>query len=86
MNLGQQLKYCREEAELSQLEVSKRTGITQAAISRWEDNQRIPNILNCIILAETYGITLDELVGKDTLNKSNVVNYNNSTHNGNNNF
>ena len=65
MSIGYQLKQQRESAKLTQGELSKATGITQAAISRWEDNLRVPNIENCIKLADFYGITLDELVGRE---------------------
>ena len=88
MKFGFELKSHRESAGFSQTEVAKRTGLTQAAISRWEDDLRIPNIENCILLADLYEITLDELVGREKIpmhtNKSII--YNNSTHNGNNNF
>ena len=65
MSIGYQLKIQREGAKLTQGELAKQTGITQAAISRWEDDLRVPNIENCIKLADFYGITLDELVGRD---------------------
>ena len=45
------------------------TGLSQAAISRWEDDLRIPNIENCLILAQFYGISLDELIGREYLDK-----------------
>ena len=87
MKFGAELKYHRESAGLSQTEVAKRTGITQAAISRWEDDLRIPNIENCILLADLYGITIDELVGRETIPMpQNSIIYNNSIHNGNNKF
>ena len=65
MKFGNELKMQREFSGLSQTEVAKKTGITQAAISRWEDDLRIPNIENCILLADLYEITLDELVGRE---------------------
>ena len=64
MSIGYYLKTQREVAKLSQEEVAKRTGLTQAAISRWEDGLRIPNIESCIKLADVYEVSLDELVGR----------------------
>jgi transcriptional regulator with XRE-family HTH domain len=69
MNFGFHLKTQREFAGLSQSELAKKTGLSQAAISRWEDDLRIPNIENCFILAEFYGISLDELVGREYFEK-----------------
>lgn len=65
MNIGNNLKNHRETQGISQLELSKATGITQAAISRWEDNKRVPNIESCIILADYYGISIDYLIGHE---------------------
>lgn len=87
MKFGNELKYQREIAGLTQSELARKTGIAQATISRWEDDLRIPNIENCLLLANLYGISIDELIGRDTIpNKKSAVVYNNSTHNGNNNF
>ncbi len=65
MKFGKQLKQHREQAKITQSELAKATKITQAAISRWEDDLRIPNIENCVILADFYGISVDELIGHE---------------------
>ena len=65
MKFGFYLKTQRELAGLSQSELAKQTGLSQAAISRWEDDLRIPNIENCLILATFYNISIDELIGRD---------------------
>ena len=57
MKFGFELKSNREAVGYSQTEVAKQTGISQATISRWEDDKRIPNIENCILLADLYGMT-----------------------------
>ena len=64
-NYGEALKNHRESNNLSQLELAKHTGLSQQAISLWEKNLRVPSIANCEILADFYGISLDELVGRD---------------------
>ena len=65
MSIGYYLKQQRELANLTQGELARETGITQAAISRWEDDLRMPNIESCMKLADFYKISLDELVGRD---------------------
>lgn len=64
-NYGNALKYQREINGLSQSELSRRTGIKQANISYWESGSKEPGISFCVILADFYEITLDELVGRD---------------------
>ena len=91
MNYGNDFKQWRISSNLSQEQLAKLTGISQQAISFWEQNKRTPNMDDCITLANLYGITLDELVGREkipkpSLEKRNTVVYQNSTHNGNNNF
>lgn len=85
---GQALKYQREINDLSQCELAKKTGISQQNISRWERDEKEPGIHFCVILADFYGISLDELVGRDYGRERNPKNayYNNGIHNGNVNF
>ena len=63
-NYGEALKYQREINGLSQNELAKKTNIAQQNISRWEAGIAMPSLDACIKLAEFYGITLDELVGR----------------------
>ena len=65
MDIGKNFKIIRQLNKKSQMEIAKETGISQKAISFWERNERTPNIIDCIKLAEYYGISLDELVGRD---------------------
>ncbi|MDE7256758.1 MAG: helix-turn-helix transcriptional regulator, partial [Clostridia bacterium] len=37
-------------------------------IGRWESGEVLPNIDFCVKLADFYGVTLDELVGRDKSN------------------
>ena len=86
-NYGEAFKYQREINGYSQRDLAKVTGIKQQNISRWENNQALPSIENCEILADFYGITIDELIGRDSIPSiKKAVIYNHSTHNGNNNF
>lgn len=64
MNYGDALKYQRETAGLSQLELANRTGISHQNINRWEKGEVIPNVDFCVRLADFYGISLDELIDR----------------------
>ena len=65
MNIGENFKYIRKEKNISQMQIAKETGISQKAISFWERNERTPNIIDCIKLADYFGVSLDELVGRE---------------------
>lgn len=64
MNYGKNFREFRIEKGLSQRDLAKATGISQQAISFWEQDKRMPNMDDCIKLADFYEITLDELVGR----------------------
>ena len=59
------LKEHREMKGLSQKALSDETGIPQSTLSSWEKGTNRPNVIDCIKLADFYGITIDELVGRD---------------------
>lgn len=62
LNIGQSLKEHRERANLNQSQLAKFTGIKQQNISRWENSTHFPNIIDCIKLANFYGISIDYLL------------------------
>ena len=66
-NYGEEMKAQRQMHGLSQRDLARETGIKQQNISRWENGQAIPSIENCEILADFYGITIDELIGRDRI-------------------
>ena len=64
-SLGMRLREFRETAGISQIELALHTNLSQQSISLWEKDLRIPNVQACIALADYYGISLDELVGRN---------------------
>lgn len=74
LNYGEALKYQREINGYTQMSLAKATGLKQQMISWWEAGKGLPNIDFCVRLADFYGISLDELVGRDTREKTNIKN------------
>ncbi len=64
-NYGEAIKYQRELAGISILELSKKIGTSHQNISRWERGEVMPSIDFCVKLADFYGISMDELIGRD---------------------
>ncbi len=64
-NYGEAIKYQRELAGISILQLSKKIGTSHQNISRWERGEVLPSIDFCVKLADFYGISLDELIGRD---------------------
>lgn len=65
MNYGEAFAYQREINGLSKSELAKKIGTSHANICRWEAGLIIPSIDFCVKLADFYGISLDELIGRD---------------------
>lgn len=61
---GKILKEHRIANKKTLLDIERATGISNANLSRWESGKVIPSIVFCEKLADYYGITLDELVGR----------------------
>lgn len=60
---SERLKDLRIDKNLSQTALSKQTGISQAAIAKWETGDRTPSMDCLIILAKFFKVTIDYLVG-----------------------
>ncbi len=65
MNYRQALKQHRVSRGLSIYKLSRLTGISKNTLSSWENSKSIPRLPTLFKLADFYGITLDELVGRD---------------------
>lgn len=62
---GNEIKKVRLARGLTQTELAKATKLPQNTISWIESNKGIENIQQCVILADYYGISLDELIGRE---------------------
>lgn len=65
MNIGEGIKQQRLRLGITQSELARGTGIKQQNISRWENNTHTPDIVQCVVLAKYFDITLEELIGID---------------------
>lgn len=63
MKYSKSLKEHRESRGYTQSQLAQETGINRVMISWWEDeNGGYPSIKQCVILADFYGISVDELI------------------------
>ena len=62
-NFSTRIKALREDKGLSQSQLAKLTNISQAAISLWEDGQRLPNAEAIITMAQFFGVSTDYILG-----------------------
>ena len=59
------LKDLRESGKFSQRELAEKVGVTQVAISQYESGESVPRINIAMKLADVFGVTCEELCGKE---------------------
>lgn len=63
MTFKERLKDLRNAKQLSQMELSVKTGISQSAIAKWELGKTEPTASAIIALAKFFGESTDYLLG-----------------------
>ena len=60
---AERLKELRQEENLSTTKLGELIGVSAIAISRWERQERIPNIESLVALAKYFKVSTDYLCG-----------------------
>ena len=63
-SLGQRLQQFRKRANLTQEEVATKLNISPQAVSKWENDVSAPDISLLGEIADMFGVTVDELLGR----------------------
>lgn len=61
---AERLKEARLAAGLSQLQLSKKSGVSRTSIQNIEYEKHVPNMYTIFALADVLGVSLDWLVGR----------------------
>ena len=63
--LGKRIAENRKRMKLTQEQLAEQLGVTAQAVSKWENDQSCPDIAMLPHLAEIFGISTDELLGRE---------------------
>ena len=63
--LGKRIVANRKRLNLTQDQLAEQLGVTAQAVSKWENDQSCPDISMLPRLAEIFGISTDELLGRE---------------------
>ena len=63
--IGERLAFYLEREGMSQRELAKRAGVTEAAVSRYVKGTREPRAITVAALAKGLGVTVNDLVGAE---------------------
>ena len=51
----------RKMRKMTQEDVAEKVGVTRQAVAKWESGETLPDLDKCRILAELFGVSLDDL-------------------------
>ncbi len=67
--ISQNLQTLRKKCKYSQEEVAEKLNVSRQAVAKWEKGETTPDINHCVVLAQLYGVTVDDLINyKDEFN------------------
>jgi AbrB family looped-hinge helix DNA binding protein len=55
------LTHMRKMRKMTQEELAECVGVTRQAIAKWESGETIPDLEKCRLLADAFGVSLDDL-------------------------
>jgi transcriptional regulator with XRE-family HTH domain len=61
LTIGEKIKELRKGKGMSQEKLAKKVGVNISTVCWWETHRIEPTMFNCILLADVFGVTLDEL-------------------------
>ncbi len=61
MNIGKKIKELRKQKGITQEQLADSIGVSFQAVSKWENNIALPDITLAPILANYFGVSMDEL-------------------------
>lgn len=73
MEIGKKIKQLRFKAGLTQEQLAEKLGIGAQSVSKWENAVAMPDITALPLLAEIFGITIDELFDLTTEQRLNRI-------------
>ena len=65
MEIAEQIKAGRARLGLTQDELAQRVFVSRQTISSWENNKTYPDIQSLMLLSQTFGTSIDDLVKGD---------------------
>ena len=63
MSIGNNIKRLRQNKGVTQEQLGEALGVSSQAVSKWENESALPDILTLPKLADYFGITIDEVMG-----------------------
>lgn len=69
-SLGQRIARLRKSKGLTQEELGDKVGISSQAVSKWETDASVPDVMLLVKIANIFDITVDELLGNERVRET----------------
>ncbi len=56
------IKFFRKNVNMTQEQLAEKLNVTRQTVAKWENGEVMPNISDCISMAQIFQITVDDLV------------------------
>ena len=66
MNIGTNIYSLRKERKITQAGLAEKLGVSEQAVSKWENNQCAPDVSLFPIIADFFGVSIDRIFGYHT--------------------
>lgn len=70
MTIGEKIYELRTRKSMTQEQLANEMGVSRQAISKWESGSSIPELAKLKALAELFDVSMDELLGKDSVSSN----------------
>ena len=71
IKIGKFIQECRKNKKLTQAQLAEKLGITDKAISKWENGKGMPDASSMLDLCEELGISVNELLSGEVIEMEN---------------
>ena len=55
----------RKLLQMTQEDLAEKVGVTRQAVAKWESGETVPDLEKSMLIADAFGVSLDELVNHE---------------------
>lgn len=65
--IGERIRILRTTRGVNQVQLAQALHVSKQAVSNWENNNILPSVEMLVVIADYFGVSTDNLLGRDTL-------------------
>ena len=64
--IGERIRILRTTRGVNQVQLAQALHVSKQAVSNWENNYILPSVEMLVVIADYFGVSTDNLLGRDT--------------------